>query len=265
MRTFFGFLIISFFFICFGCVPINRQTLAILNCDSGDSINNRNNKLPILLIKKYDILDVIITDATAKASELSPCVNGFIVESGASGGGGNEAKSLMVDENGLLNLNCIGNITANGKSITEIQNEIKTKLKSFITNPLVIVRLKNFKYSVEGEVGAPGLKLVENTRVTILEAIASSGGLKIFAQKDSVYIFRETYTGKIEKGFVNLNNRNIINSPYYYLQQNDYIYVPPTKKRRINEDKTFDRYVGLGVSIVGVITSIVLLITLRNR
>ena len=247
------------------CTPINKQTLAILNCDYGDTLYGKQQTAPKIVLKKLDILEISITDATAKSSELSPCVSGFIMDGGAAGAAA-LSKVLMVDENGMINLNCAGEILVLGKTITDVQNEIKTKLKPFISNPLIVIRLKNFQYSVEGEVGFPGSKMVENTRITILEAISSSGGLKIFAQKDSILIIRELPNGVRERAYVNLNNRNIINSPYYYLQQNDYVYVPPTRKRKLNEDKTTDRYIGIGNAIIGSITSIVLLlVTLRNR
>lgn len=263
MRLILVFIFLVSLFIISGCVPINKQTLTILNCDNVDTVAEKNRKLPILVIKRFDILDITITDATAKQAELNPCINGFILETG--GGGAVTTKEFLVDVNGLIKLNCFGDQLVVGKTILEIQSEITSKLKTYLSNPLVVVRLKNFQYAVEGEVGAPGAKIVQNTRATILEAISLSGGLKIFAQKDSVQIFRELPSGQIERGYVNLNNKNIINSPYYYLQQNDYIYVPPTKKRKINEDKTIERYIGLGTSILGVISSLLILITLRNR
>lgn len=260
-------IILSVFFasiLMCGCTPTNKQQLTILNCDNGNVAQNNYN-IPKISIKKYDIISVEVTDPTAKLNELSPCVQGFITEGQiASQIAG--AKNLLVDELGNIQFNCIGNLYVEGKTTIDIQNDISNKLKVFIKNPLVIVRLVNFKYSVEGEVGIPGIKTVENNRVNILEAIAASGGLKIFAQRDSVMVIRELKDGKRAIGYVNLKNKDVLNSPYYYLQQNDYVYVPPTRKRQINEDRTFDRYFGIGSTIVGTISSIIsLFLILRNN
>jgi polysaccharide biosynthesis/export protein len=249
------------------CVTTKKEQLTILHCGStsGNYIN-----MPDIKIKKFDIISIAISEPNAKLSELSPCVNGYITE---SAGGGistpNEAANFLVDAEGNIYQNCIGKVLAEGKTLIELQNELAEKLKPYIyklSAPIVQVRIINFKYSVEGEVSLPGTKNVENNRVNILEAIAASGGLKIFAQRDSVVVIRQQSNGKHEYGYINLKNKDIVNSPYFYLQQNDYVYVPPTHKRQVNEDRTFDRYFGIGTSIVGTITSIIsLFLILRNN
>ncbi len=263
IRYYFGLCCVTFLW---SCTPTSKEQLTILHC--GPNVSNYVNN-PKLTIKKHDILSITITDPSAKASELSPCVNGFISESAANNSFGSTKTEFLVDEEGNILHNCIGKVFVEGKTTIDIQNELTQKLKPFVTNTsnlLIQVRLVNFKYSVEGEIGLPGVKTVDNNRVTILEAIAASGGLKIFAQRDSVMIIRQLKEGKHEIGYINLKNKDVINSPYFYLQQNDYVYVPPTRKRQINEDRTFDRYFGIGTTIVGTITSIIsLFLILRSN
>jgi len=92
----------------------------------------------------------------------------------------------------------------------------------------------NYKISVIGEVTRPGMFTVANEKINILEALAQAGDLTIYGVRDRVKLIREDATGKKEIHVLNLNDANIINSPYYYLQQNDIIYVEPNKVKSQN-------------------------------
>jgi polysaccharide export outer membrane protein len=101
-------------------------------------------------------------------------------------------------------------------------------------NPIVTVRMINYKISVIGEVARPGMFTVVNEKITILEALAQAGDLTIYGVRNRVKLIREDATGKKEIHELNLNDANIINSPYYYLQQNDIVYVEPNKVKSQN-------------------------------
>jgi polysaccharide export outer membrane protein len=92
----------------------------------------------------------------------------------------------------------------------------------------------NYKISVIGEVARPGMFTVANEKISILEALAQAGDLTIYGVRDRVKLIREDSTGKKEIHVLNLNDDNIINSPYYYLQQNDIVYVEPNKVKSQN-------------------------------
>ena len=100
--------------------------------------------------------------------------------------------------------------------------------------PIVTVRMINYKISVIGEVARPGMFTVANEKISILEALAQAGDLTIYGVRDRVKLIREDKTGKKEIHVLNLNDANIINSPYYYLQQNDIVYVEPNKVKSQN-------------------------------
>ena len=101
-------------------------------------------------------------------------------------------------------------------------------------NPVVTVRMSNYKISVIGEVNRPGMFTVSNEKINILEALAQAGDLTIYGVRNNVKLIRENAKGKKEIYRVNLNDANIISSPYYYLQQNDIVYVEPNKVKAKN-------------------------------
>ena len=92
----------------------------------------------------------------------------------------------------------------------------------------------NYKISVIGEVNHPGMFTVANEKINILEALAQAGDLSIYGVRDRVKLIREDANGQKEIHVLNLNDANIINSPYYYLQQNDIVYVEPNKVKSQN-------------------------------
>ena len=101
-------------------------------------------------------------------------------------------------------------------------------------NPVVTVRMSNYKISVLGEVNRPGMFVVSNEKINILEALAQAGDLTIYGVRDKVKLIREDSEGMKEIHVLNLNDADIISSPYYYLQQNDIVYVEPNKVKARN-------------------------------
>ena len=110
---------------------------------------------------------------------------------------------------------------------------IKDKLSAQVTNPLVQVNIVNARVSVLGEVARPGQISMSNRRLTILDALAAAGDLTPYGRRDNVLITREI-DGKLEIARLNLGSSDIYTSPYYYLQQNDVVYVSPNKVRAIS-------------------------------
>jgi polysaccharide export outer membrane protein len=114
---------------------------------------------------------------------------------------------------------------------------IRDKIKPYLNeneNPVVTVRMSNYKISVLGEVASPGMFIVSNEKINILEALAQAGDLTIYGVRDRVKLIREDANGQKSVVTLNLNDANIINSPYYYLQQNDVVYVEPNKVKSQN-------------------------------
>ena len=110
---------------------------------------------------------------------------------------------------------------------------IKDALEKQVLNPMVQVNLISAKVSVLGEVARPGTVGISNGRLTILEALAAVGDLTPYGRRDNLLISREI-DGKMEFARIDMTSSDLLTSPYYYLQQNDVIYVSPNKVRAIN-------------------------------
>lgn len=143
----------------------------------------------------------------------------------------------LVDAAGNVTIPNVGEVNVAGKTIAEAEQLILDRVKgSFSSLPAVVVRFANFKISVLGEVAAPGSFTIKNGKVTILEALALARDLTIYGQRDNVKVVRENSDGKREIAELNLNDVAILNSPYYYLQQNDVVYVTPNESKAKNSD-----------------------------
>jgi polysaccharide export outer membrane protein len=126
----------------------------------------------------------------------------------------------------------VGTLAVGGLTKSACEKLILEKIKPYLNvneNPVVTVRMSNYKITVIGEVNHPGMFNVDNEKINIFEALAKAGDLTIYGIRERVKLIREDSTGKKEIHVLNLNNSDLINSPYYYLQQNDIVYVEPNK------------------------------------
>lgn len=159
----------------------------------------------------------------------------------------------IVDVGGEINFPVLGKIKIAQLTTKEATIKINDLLLKYLNNPTVIVQLVNFKVSVLGEVRNPGSYTIQNERINILEAIALAGDLTIYGKRKTITLIREQ-NGIREIIPVDLTNEELFNSPYYYLAQNDIIYVE-SNKTRVNSSK-----VGPNTSII--ISSLSILISL---
>ena len=203
-------------------------------------------------IQKNDELSITVS---SKQPELVAPFT--ITEMGDSGtnNSNRQQKGYLVDANGNIVLPVIGTVHAAGKTCSTLGKEIANRLRSddYIKDAAVNVRIINFKFSVLGEVAQPGVYSVDGERITILEALAKAGDLTIDGNRD-VTIIREK-NGKREMAKLDLRSTNITESPYYYLQQNDVLYVTPNDKT-INTRSETMQIVGWPASGVGPIAAI---------
>lgn len=143
----------------------------------------------------------------------------------------------LVDNQGYINFPIIGRVKVAGLTKSECEKLILEKIRPYMAdteNPVVTVRMSSYSVSVLGEVTRPGSFLVSREKITILEALAQAGDLTIYGVRDRVKLIREDANGKKVIVKLDLTDANIINSPYYYLQQNDVVYVEPNKVKAQN-------------------------------
>lgn len=146
-------------------------------------------------------------------------------------------QQYLVSNEGVIDFPVLGQLKVGGLTKSEAEDMIREKLKPYLKEvPIVTVRMANYKISVLGEVARPGTFTVSNEKVNVLEALAMAGDLTIWGLRDNVKLVREDAAGKREIIMLDLTNAEIITSPYYYLQQNDIIYVSPNKTKAKNSD-----------------------------
>ena len=151
--------------------------------------------------------------------------------------GGGTLMPYLVDNDGYINFPIVGRLHVAGLTKSECEQLVTEKISRYMAeteNPVVTVRMASYSVSVLGEVTRPGTFQVSREKITILEALAQAGDLTIYGVRDRVKLIREDATGKKTVVKLNLNDANIINSPYYYLQQNDVVYVEPNNVKAQN-------------------------------
>lgn len=173
-----------------------------------------------------------------------------------SSGGISATSGYLVGTDGNIQVPQIGTIKAAGLTKTQLQLLISEKLKSIVSDPVVNIRFLNYKINVLGEVMRPGQYVITNDKPTLIDAIGMSGDLSVFGRRDSVFIFRD-FNGKREVGVVNLNSIETFNSPFFYLRQNDVVYIMPNKRKMANVDQTTQRNFTLTTTIMSTMAFLV--------
>jgi polysaccharide export outer membrane protein len=135
---------------------------------------------------------------------------------------------FLVNKNGEIDLSVVGTIKIAGLTTFQATELIKQKAAVVYKDPNVQVRFANFKVTVLGEVGRPASYVLPNERVSVLDALGLAGDLTIFGKRENILLIRDN-GGKKEFARLNLNNTQLFNSPFFYLKQNDVIYVEPNK------------------------------------
>ena len=209
-----------------------------------------------VIIHKDDLLAILVN---SKDPELALPFNMPVVtyQIGAQTTAQQRLLGYLVDQNGDIDFPILGKIHVEGLTRMQVTELIKQKLMSedLIKDPIVTVQFLNFKVSVMGEVTRPGTFDISGDRITLLEALSMAGELTIYGRRERVAVIREK-DGKRRILYHDLRSSDIFQSPCYYLQQNDIVYVEPNKAKtgqsRINSNNS----VGVWLSAVSVLASI---------
>jgi polysaccharide export outer membrane protein len=187
-----------------------------------------------ITIQPYDMLVVVIS---SKPPELAIPFNLNAVSYSSEGVSSSMYQTqelyYTVNKNGNIELPILGEIHVEGLTKEQISNRIREKLieENYINNPVVIVQFINMNVYITGEVANPGVYRITKNRLTVLEAIAMAGDLTAYGKRNSVKVIRENKGERIIYK-LDLLSAKLFNSPAYYLQQNDYIYVEPVNVNR---------------------------------
>lgn len=171
-------------------------------------------------------------------------------------------QSYLVDASGSIDFPVLGKLKVGGLSRSEVMQLLKSQISKYIKNPIINIRLMNFKVSVQGEVTLPGTYSINSDRVTLIEAISMAKDLTIYGKRDNILIIRDV-NGVKSYNRIDITKADFINSPFYYLAQNDVVYVEPNKTK-IN-GAAVGANTGVIISITSLlITVITLIVTTTN-
>jgi polysaccharide biosynthesis/export protein len=239
---------------CVGTKKISKESVYFQQLN--DSLLRTSTASFQSILQPGDLLYIGVNttnEASAKVLNQQNFYGGIV----ASGGSANtNSIGYLVDENGKVRFPYIGQIKVSGMSRNEASDHITQALKPYVSDAIVSVRILNYKITVLGEVTRPGTISVPNERVTILDAIGLAGDLTPFAKRNNIRVIRET-NGKRITGEVDLKSGNIFNSPFFYLQQNDVVYVEMNERKMANVDQASVRNVSLALAAVSAIALVI--------
>lgn len=198
-----------------------------------------------LKIKKNDLLNIFVS---APDIELVTPYNQGV---------NNNNIPYLVDINGYINFPLLGKLRVEGLTLQELSDNLTAAISKDVKNAIINVSLKNSKITVLGEVGSPGTYDLNVERTTILEALSMAGDLTLGAKRSNVLLIREN-DGKFEQVRIDLRKSDILSSPYYYLCQNDVIYVTPTSTRTFTGSNS-SIFISIVTATLSVVMSIIAL------
>jgi polysaccharide export outer membrane protein len=206
---------------------------------NSDTINYEKSKyLYDAKIMPKDELTITVNTTNAEASlPFNLLMQNAYQQGRTLSTGGGTLMPYLVDTEGCINYPIIGRLHVAGLTKRECERLIQEKIQPYLAeseNPIVTVRMSSYSISVLGEVARPGSYMVSREEINIFEALAQAGDLTIYGVRDRVKLIRKDASGKKEIHTLNLNDADIVNSPYYYLQQNDVVYVEPNKVKAQN-------------------------------
>jgi polysaccharide export outer membrane protein len=182
----------------------------------------------------------------------------FFKDIQTSGGRNYAVTSELVDPEGNILFPVVGKVKVIGLTIFQAQDTLQSIANRYLESPVVKVRLVNFRFTMLGEVNGEGTITTFNNRTNILEAIGMAGGLSELADRGNIKIVRQR-NGHTEVGYVNLLDEKLMNSPFYFINQNDVLIVPPLRQRPFR--KYFSQNFSVIVSSISVLLLIVTLAT----
>ncbi len=210
-------------------------------------INNQSN----IRIQPGDLLDISISSLSPESNLLFN--SGIVVPPGTPTNTTNTAPRLnegyLVNNDGYIIFPVLGNVAVAGLTREQATEKLTDEISKLVKTTIVNLRILNFQVTVIGEVKNPSSFTVPSGKINVLEALGLAGDLTEFARRDNILIIREN-NGERVATRLNLNSREILNSPYYYLQQNDVVYVEPNSKVKIAQTEPGNRYIPIWAAAI---------------
>jgi polysaccharide export outer membrane protein len=216
-----------------------------------------------IIYKPDDILTINVSafdQATVTPFNLTVATSNMNNATGIQGS--LQLQTYLVDYNGNIEFPVLGTIKIAGLTRIELTKLLTKRISEYANDPIVSVRLENFTVTILGEVSNPGMFTIQDERITILEALGLANDLTIFGKRNNVRLIREV-DGKKKFAEFDLTSINTVNSPVYYLQQNDIIYVEPNNSRI--RASSYNPNSGLIISAIGTLSAIAAIILANTK
>ena len=228
MKRFFYLLVITL--LVFSCTPVKNISYFQQLGESGSSLNRAEFSARI---KSKDILSITVVSSEPNASRRYNLIAPQLEANIGYLQGQPMLQNYLVDEEGKINFPSLGILQVKGLSTKELELLIEEHLKSFFTEemPIITARIMNYSVNVLGEVQRPGKFESNNGRMTVLEGLSMAGDMTIYGRRDNVKVIREDTNGERFVYTLNFNDKNVFNSPGFFLEQNDVVYVEPNQSR----------------------------------
>jgi polysaccharide biosynthesis/export protein len=269
--------VILFSFSLFSCV--NTRQLTYMQ-GTFDTAQLSLVKIPEATVRQGDLLSIVVYSDNPEATALfnqsvitysSPSSSSSSSSGGGGSGGGTgstagamgpsspTAPGYQVDENGNIQFQGLGILHVEGLTKTGLKDTLDLRLKNYLKNPYYNIRFLNYRFTMLGEVQRPGIFSIPGEHVSMLEALGLAGDLTLYGRRDNVLIIREN-EGKREWARLDLTKPQIMSSPFFYLQQNDVVYVEATKRKITSTDQSTGRTVTIAATIVSTVAIIISLL-----
>lgn len=239
-----------------GCAS-NKPFVYFNDVNKADS-GIMQNAAPALLVQPGDILQVTISTLD---KDISAFFNPSAIAAGTSAAGSSIQQGYLVDRSGFIDLPMIGKLKVANNSTEQVNEIIRSEVNKSLKNAFVATRIVNFKVSVLGDVAKPGSFNVANERITVLEALSLAGDMNITATRDDIMLIRDV-EGKQTYHSISLNDSKLLGSPYYYLKNNDVLYVKPGPNKSFSSTRGF-QLLPIALSALSLLTVIISTV-LRN-
>jgi polysaccharide biosynthesis/export protein len=224
------------------------KTVAGMTTDNYSPPAIRPNDILIINVAAFDM------DAAAPFNLVQPARNLMQVQNLAN----REVQGYLVNDDGTIEFPVLGTVQVGGMTRQELVNFLKKEISEYIKNPIINIDIINYKVTVLGEVNRPGTFTIPDERITLLEAIGMAGDLNIYGKRNNILILREE-NGVRTYSVVDITKTDFIQSPFYYLKQNDVVYVQPNSAQV--GAAAYNRNAPVYISIASVLISLAILIT----
>jgi polysaccharide export outer membrane protein len=213
--------------VIFGSCGSSKKIVYFQGADTADL--SRSRWLYDARIMPKDLINIRVNTSDQDAAKPF----NLNMNEGSTGNQQGRIYGYLVDNQGNINFPMVGSLHVEGLTTRECENLILTKIKPYMAaneNPIVTVRMASYHVTIIGETGSR-IVPVTTEKMSIVEAIASAGDLTMYGRRDNILLIREDKTGQKSTHRLDISQAEILNSPYYYLQQNDIIYIEPNKSR----------------------------------